>query len=32
MEQKVELVAFGLYDSIRINENARMPTNDMGLI
>ena len=32
MEQKVELVAFGLYDYIWTNENARMPTKDMGLI
>ena len=32
MEQKVELVAFGLYDYIWTNENARMLTNDMWLI
>ena len=32
MEHKVELVAFGLYGYTWTNENARMLTNDMGLI
>ena len=32
MEQKVELVAFGLYGYIWTNENVRMLTNGMGLI
>ena len=32
MEQREELVAFGLYDYIWTNENTRMPTNGMGLI